>query len=84
MKALREDEARAWFQQRSVKITSDGYLHFMVPESGDYIVATSHDETTCVLGHTQQIHAQILAEPQPWNPREDQEWYFRRIGNPGK
>jgi hypothetical protein len=53
-----------------------GWDAFMVPESGDYIIATSHDETTCVLARTQQVHASMLAELQPWNPREDEERYF--------
>jgi hypothetical protein len=61
-----------------------GWDAFLVPESGDYIVATSHDETTCVLGRTPQIHARILAELQTWNPREDREWYFKGIGIPAE
>lgn len=61
-----------------------GWDAFLVPESGDYIVATSHDETTCVLGRTQQTHERILAELQPWNPREDREWYFKGIGIPAE
>jgi hypothetical protein len=59
-----------------------GWDAFMVPESGDYIVATSHDETTCVLARTLQIHESILAELKPWNPREDQEWYFKGTAIP--
>jgi hypothetical protein len=59
-----------------------GWDAFLVPESGDYVVATSHDETTCVLGRTLQIHDRILAELQPWNPREDRERYFKGIGIP--
>lgn len=54
-----------------------GWDAFMVPESADYIVATSHDETTCVLARTPQIHETMLAELKPWNAREDQEWYFK-------
>jgi hypothetical protein len=57
-----------------------GWDAFLVPESGDYIVATSHDEITCVIGRTPQIHERLLAELQPWNPREDQEWYFKGTG----
>ncbi|HUY15518.1 MAG TPA: hypothetical protein VMX16_18090 [Terriglobia bacterium] len=59
-----------------------GWDAFMVPESGDYIVATSHDETTCVLARTPQIHERMLAELQSWNPREDQEWYFKGTAIP--
>ena len=53
-----------------------GWDAFMVPESGDYVVATSHDETTSVLARTQQTHDSILAELKPWNAREDRERYF--------
>ncbi len=59
-----------------------GWDAFMIPESGDYIVATSHDETTCVLARTPQIHESILAELQPWNPRKDEEWYFKGTAIP--
>jgi hypothetical protein len=59
-----------------------GWDAFLVPESGDYIVATSHDETTCVLSRTAQTHERILAELQPWNPREDQERYFKGMAIP--
>lgn len=59
-----------------------GWDAFMVPETGDYIVATSHDETTCVLARTPQIHQSMLAELQAWNPREDQEWYFKGTAIP--
>jgi len=51
-------------------------------QRGDHIVAASHDETTCVMGRTPQIHQRILAELQPWNLREDQEWYFKGIWIP--
>ncbi len=61
-----------------------GWDAFLVPESGDYIVATSHDETTCVLSRTPQIHRRMLGELQPWNPREDREWYFKGIGIPAE
>jgi len=61
-----------------------GWDAFLVPESGDYIVATSHDETTCVLSRTPQIHQRMLGELQPWNPREDREWYFKGIGIPAE
>ncbi|HXZ12793.1 MAG TPA: hypothetical protein VEG64_10395 [Candidatus Sulfotelmatobacter sp.] len=54
-----------------------GWDAFMVPQSGDYLVATSHDETTCVLSRTLQIHEKMRAELQAWNPREDKEWYFK-------
>ncbi|HKW57375.1 MAG TPA: hypothetical protein VJN42_08450 [Candidatus Acidoferrum sp.] len=59
-----------------------GWDAFMVPESGDYIVATSHDETTCVLTRTPQIHGKLLAELQIWNPREDTERYFKGTAIP--
>ena len=59
-----------------------GWDAFLVPESGEYVVATSHDETTCVLSRTPQIHERILGELQPWNPREDREWYFKGIRIP--
>lgn len=59
-----------------------GWDAFMVPESGDYVVATSHDETTSVLARTPQIYESMLAELQPWNPREDPEWYFKGIAIP--
>ncbi|HTV58668.1 MAG TPA: hypothetical protein VMJ93_07330 [Verrucomicrobiae bacterium] len=59
-----------------------GWDAFMVPESGDYVVATSHDETTCVLARTPQIYQSMRAELQPWNPREDQEWYFKGTAIP--
>lgn len=59
-----------------------GWDAFLVPSSGDYIVATSHDETTCVLSRTRQVHQQLLRELRPWGPREDEEWYFRGIGLP--
>jgi hypothetical protein len=57
-----------------------GWDAFLVPVSGDYIVATSHDETTCVLSRTTQIHRRMLEELQPWNPREDRDSYFKGIG----
>jgi hypothetical protein len=57
-----------------------GWDAFLLPEAGDYIVATSHDETTSVLSRTPQIHESMLAELQAWNPREDQEWYFKGTG----
>lgn len=59
-----------------------GWDAFMVPESGDYIVATSHDETTCVLARTPQVHQGMLAELKPWNAREDQDWYFKGTAIP--
>jgi hypothetical protein len=59
-----------------------GWDAFLIPESGDYLVATSHDETTCVLARTKQTHERMLAELQPWNPREDHEWYFRGLAIP--
>ena len=59
-----------------------GWDAFMVPESGHYIVATSHDETTCVLARTLQTHESLLAELKPWNAREDQEWYFKGTAIP--
>lgn len=59
-----------------------GWDAFLVPEAGDYLVATSHDETTYVLSRTAQVHQRILAELQPWNPREDQERYFKGTGIP--
>lgn len=59
-----------------------GWDAFLVPSSGDYIVATSHDETTCVLSRTPQVHQQLLRELRPWSPREDREWCFRGIGMP--
>jgi hypothetical protein len=54
-----------------------GWDAFMIPESADYIVATSHDEVTCVMSRTPQTHGRLLAELQPWSPREDADWYFR-------
>lgn len=59
-----------------------GWDAFLVPESGEYIVATSHDETTCVLSRTPQIHKRILVDLRAWNPREDQEWYFKGMEIP--
>ena len=59
-----------------------GWDAFMVPESGDYIVATSHDETTCVLARTPQIQERMLEELKPWNARKDQQWYFRGTAVP--
>lgn len=59
-----------------------GWDAFLIPESGDYLVATSHDETTFVLSRTAQTHERILAELQPWNPREDEKRYFRGIAIP--
>ncbi len=59
-----------------------GWDAFLVPESGDYVVATSHDEITCVIGRTLETHKRILAELRRWNPREDSDWYFRGIGIP--
>lgn len=56
-----------------------GWDAFLVPESGDYFVATSHDETTCVLSRTREIHKKLLGELQPWNAREDEGWYFRGL-----
>lgn len=56
-----------------------GWDAFLVPESADYIVATSHDETTFVLTRTVEIHQRMLARLQSWNPREDPEWYFKLI-----
>jgi len=61
-----------------------GWDAFLIPKSGDYVVATSHDETTCVFGRTAHIHETLRAELQPWNPREDQEWYFKRAGIPAE
>jgi len=61
-----------------------GWDAFLVPESADYIVATSHDETTCVIARTHGVHESILTELQPWNPREDAELYFRRLGTLSK
>ena len=54
-----------------------GWDAFLVPESGDYFVATSHDETTCVVGRTQQIHENLRVRLQAWNPRDCPERYFR-------
>jgi hypothetical protein len=59
-----------------------GWDAFLVPESGNYLVATSHDETTCVLARTTEIHKRMLSELQVWNPREDQEWYFKGTAIP--
>jgi hypothetical protein len=59
-----------------------GWDAFLIPESGEYVVATSHDETTYVLSGTAQTHKRIFAELQPWNPREDREWYFKGIAIP--
>jgi len=59
-----------------------GWDAFLIPKSGDYIVATSHDELTCIMSRTLQIHQSMLDELQPWNPREDQEWYFKGTGVP--
>jgi hypothetical protein len=59
-----------------------GWDAFLVPTSGEYIVATSHDETTCILSRTPQIHARLLAELQPWSPREDEARYFKGIAVP--
>jgi hypothetical protein len=54
-----------------------GWDAFMIPEAGDYIVATSHDETTFVISRTLNTHQRLLAELRDWSPREDEEWYFK-------
>ena len=61
-----------------------GWDAFLVPECGEYIVATSHDEVTCVLSRTPETHERMLSELQPWNPREGGEWYFKGIGAPAE
>lgn len=53
-----------------------GWDAFMVPDSGDYIVATSHDETTCILTRTLQLHEKLLADLKSWNCQSDPERYF--------
>jgi hypothetical protein len=50
-----------------------GWDAFLVPESGDYFVATSHDETIHVVGRTQQIHENLRARLYPWNPMDRSE-----------
>ena len=37
-----------------------GWDAFLVPESGDYLAAPSHDEITCGLGRTAEIHKSFL------------------------
>jgi hypothetical protein len=59
-----------------------GWDAFLIPESGEYVVATSHDETTCVLSRSPGVHERILAELQPWSPRDDQNSYFKGTGIP--
>jgi hypothetical protein len=61
-----------------------GWDAFLIPESGDCVVATSHDGTTSILSRTPQIHERILAELQRWNPRQDGESYFRGIEIPAE
>lgn len=59
-----------------------GWDAFLIPQSADYIVATSHDETTSVLSRTAETHARIRAELQPWNAREDSQRYFQGTNIP--
>lgn len=59
-----------------------GWDAFMVPESAHYIVATSHDETTCVLSRTPQVHDSLFESLKPWSPRENPERYFRHKAIP--
>jgi hypothetical protein len=59
-----------------------GWDAFLVPESADYIVETSHDETTIIMSRTPEVHERLLAELRPWNPRDETESYFRRLGVP--
>jgi len=59
-----------------------GWDAFMVPASGDYIVATSHDETTCILTRTAETERRLLEELGPWNPEKNSDWYFRGLGIP--
>jgi hypothetical protein len=54
-----------------------GWDAFLVPESGEYIVATSHDETTRITARTSAIHDKVLTDLQSWNPRQGNEWPSR-------
>jgi len=59
-----------------------GWDAFMVPETMDYIVATSHDETTVVLTRTREMHENLLGALKEWGVREDSDRYFRHKGIP--
>jgi hypothetical protein len=59
-----------------------GWDAFLVPDSGDYVVATSHDETTFVLTRAPEVHEKLLAELKIWNPQENGERYFKGTAIP--
>lgn len=59
-----------------------GWDAFLIPRSAEYIVATSHDETTHVISRTAEIHRRLLAELQRWNPRDASDSYFRHLQIP--
>jgi hypothetical protein len=48
-----------------------GWDAFLIPDTGNYIVETSHDETIRVFARTEQIHEQMVAQLKPWGPQEE-------------
>lgn len=59
-----------------------GWDAFLVPHSGEYLIATSHDETTCILSRSLQTHERWLAGLQRWKPKEEPESYVKGIMAP--
>jgi hypothetical protein len=59
-----------------------GWDAFLVPNRGDYIVATSHDETISVLTRTPETHKRLLTELQAWGGSERSDQYFKGTAIP--
>ncbi len=57
-----------------------GWDAFLIPLTGDYFIATSHDEITCVVARTRELHVKLFQQLQNWNPQENDTWYFQGIG----
>jgi hypothetical protein len=56
-----------------------GWDAFLIPKGKDYFLFVSHDGVVGVVSGTQETHAALYQRVRNWGPREDKNWYFKRV-----